>query len=95
VAFYLGDGRVSCHDVEKIVWPRSAASAARWNRTIRGAGAALVGLCMQDSVSGERTGQEECRSAWEGDVDSAPATCLTQIWLPKHSRWRTEGRGKG
>jgi hypothetical protein len=29
MAFYLGDGRVSCQDVANVVWPQSAVSVAR------------------------------------------------------------------
>jgi hypothetical protein len=55
VAFYLGVGRLSCQDVANVVWPRSAASAARGNGTIRGAGAAPVGQWSRGQVYGEGT----------------------------------------
>jgi hypothetical protein len=44
--------------VASVVWPRSAASVARGNRTREGGGAAPEGLRGWDTVSGERASAE-------------------------------------
>jgi hypothetical protein len=54
VAFYLGDGRVSCQDVASVVWPRSAASVARSKGTRRGAVAAPGRIKFRGGFGGER-----------------------------------------
>jgi hypothetical protein len=72
VAFYSGDRRVSCQDVASVVWPQSAVSMDRRNRTRKSARSAPEYQREWGASEGERMGQEEVGRLGERRPNSRP-----------------------
>jgi hypothetical protein len=77
---------MSCQGMALADWRRWAASAARSKETRRDIVAVPVRLQGRVGVSSERAGQEECLSAWEGNIDTAHARCSTVVSTMERGR---------